>query len=429
MKLDWRRWAILAGGFTLFLLYAYPGFKSPDSDHQLWQARQGVYGDWHPPMMAWLWHYTDKLISGPLGMLLLQSATFLLGVEGIARRYMSPMKAAFVAVAILLFPPVLTPMAVIWKDSQMAGYLLAATACFMSPRRGWKIAGCVLVVLATGVRHNGLAATLPIVVLLFTWRDTWTGWRRYALSFAVWVAITFTAGRINKALTDSNDYPWHNSVAMFDIAGTVRFSTIRDDAKLRELLEGAPLVVVSDIKAKVEKVYSPNGHYYLTHDNNRVFDLPRLDQMEGVKRAWLRALTTQPRAFLVHRLRVFREALAAGGGPVFGSVWHGDPFPTSTPIQEAWINTMLKLKDTWLFRPWIYLVLLFAVLAMCRSRVVLALTASGLFCELSLLAAAPSPDYRYSHWMIAATLIAAVMTFVERYREGRSRSTSSPALR
>ena len=112
-------------------------------------------------------------------MLVIQTVTFLLGVNGILRRTLAPLAAAITSVCVLLFFPVFAPMAVVWKDSQMAGYLLAGIACMLSPKRGWRVVGCVLLVLATAQRYNALAATLPLVLGLFEWRRGLSRWKRY----------------------------------------------------------------------------------------------------------------------------------------------------------------------------------------------------------------------------------------------------------
>jgi hypothetical protein len=353
LRAQWPRLLVLGAGYLLFLIYAYPGFTSPDSIHQLDQARTGIYGDWHPPMMSVLWRYCDKLWAGPFLMLVLQSATFLVGVDGILRRFLTPTRAAIATVVTILFPPVLTTMAVIWKDPQMAGYVLAGTACMLSPRYRWKIAGCFLLFLATAVRHNALAATLPIVVVLFVWRDSWTGWRRYALAFGVWIAITGAASVANRLVTQHKDYPWHNSVALFDIAGTVRFSNVKDDAKLLVLLDGLPLAYRDQLAERFRKVYSPTGHYWLTHEPARVFDLPSVEQMDAVEDGWLRVITKHPGAFLVHRMRVFRDALGASEHEPFASVWLGDPVPASTAIQKSWAKALYSIRASFVFRVWI----------------------------------------------------------------------------
>src|SRR5262245_9378172 len=97
---------------------------SSDSATQLADARSHQYTDWHPPVMAAMWTVLDKIVAGPALMLVLQGSLFLIGSYRLLRAVLSERAAAIAASAILLFPPVLAPMAVIWKDSQMAGFLL-----------------------------------------------------------------------------------------------------------------------------------------------------------------------------------------------------------------------------------------------------------------------------------------------------------------
>ena len=85
----WRRVppaALLALGWLIELVYAFPGYGSFDSQFQLGEARAGVYSDWHPPAMAVLWHYVDRVVAGPLGMLVIQTACFLAGAYLVLRR-------------------------------------------------------------------------------------------------------------------------------------------------------------------------------------------------------------------------------------------------------------------------------------------------------------------------------------------------------
>src|SRR5580693_1458869 len=103
-----------------------------DSTVQLGEARAAHYTDWHPPVMAFIWRYLDMIVAGPLLMLLLQSGLLLFGSYALIRRVARSTYAACVAVAILLFPPVGTTMAVIWKDSLMVGAIIAGIALVLS---------------------------------------------------------------------------------------------------------------------------------------------------------------------------------------------------------------------------------------------------------------------------------------------------------
>ena len=70
---------IIAGLLTTVIVFA-PGYMSPDSVAQLAQGRSGRYGDWFPPVMSWLWGRLDRVVSGPLGMLVFHNLLFWSGL-------------------------------------------------------------------------------------------------------------------------------------------------------------------------------------------------------------------------------------------------------------------------------------------------------------------------------------------------------------
>src|SRR5579862_1838693 len=130
-----RAWPILVGAWLAAFVYAFPGYLMTDSIAQLYQARTDRYDDWHPPLMARVWWLVEHVVSGPAGMLALQLGLLVWGVFAIAQRRLAPGPAAAVTACVVLFPPVLTPMAVVWKDALMAGCLAAGAALATSGRR------------------------------------------------------------------------------------------------------------------------------------------------------------------------------------------------------------------------------------------------------------------------------------------------------
>jgi hypothetical protein len=56
--------AILAIGFGLFLVYAFPGYMSSDSVNQIIEARTAVFSNAHPPIMAAEWRVLEVFVSG-----------------------------------------------------------------------------------------------------------------------------------------------------------------------------------------------------------------------------------------------------------------------------------------------------------------------------------------------------------------------------
>ncbi|HET9991228.1 MAG TPA: hypothetical protein VFQ65_22000, partial [Kofleriaceae bacterium] len=199
---------ILAAGWAVFVLYAYPGTLTFDSIDVLIQARAGSYRDDQPPIVTALWALVEHVIAGPFGMLVLQSVALLAGLYLVFRITFAARGAAIAAVAVFLFPPVMTPMTAIWKDPLMAGLLVLGTGCLLHRKN---VAGLAVLLVAGAVRYNAPAATMAPIVLLLAWR--WTGWRRYALAMGVWAVTAAIALWANGALADRQTFAWHDTIA------------------------------------------------------------------------------------------------------------------------------------------------------------------------------------------------------------------------
>ena len=73
--------------------------------------RAGFYTDSHPPAMAALWRLVEHVVRGPSGILVIQSATLIIGLAMILWRAFRPLAAAVTASALFLFPPICSPLA------------------------------------------------------------------------------------------------------------------------------------------------------------------------------------------------------------------------------------------------------------------------------------------------------------------------------
>lgn len=402
---------LLGGGWLLFALYAYPGYMSFDSGWQLREARAGWFTDWHPPVMALIWRWLDKLWAGPLGMLVLQSGCFLIGTYLVLRSAIRPILAAALAACVLLFPPIATTLAVIWKDSLMLGLLVLA----IGVSRRSRAAAVVLLVLASAMRHNAMTMTLPLVIVLCPW----TRWRRFVLGTAVWLAITLAAIGSNAALTDEKAHPWHASVAMFDIVGTIRFAPPLADAELRDVLAGTRLQVEHDVQAEAIRAYNPFDGVFTILRRNFMQQPTNAAERAAIARAWRTLTLGYPLAYLRHRWHAFRELLHLPRRNV-GYIWVGfdelagfdhQPGPTQAKLQRA----ALWLGRSPLMHPYLYALLLLALLPMCvRARLPLALSLSAIAAELALFLISPTPDLRYSIWLVAAGVIVPILLIAAR---------------
>ena len=421
---------ILVIGFSLFVMYAFPGYMSSDPVNQLHEARTGVFSSAHPPIMAEQWRLLEVFVTGPILMLLLQGALFLGGLYRILRRAMSPRAAAVCACAVLLWPPVLTTMGVIWKDAQMAAYLLAGIAALLDARLAVRLLGLVLLTAACAFRHNAAAAVLPVVGLLFVWRPGQRWWLRYPIAVAAFAVVMFVAFRVNAMLTTQSTFlsPFYT-----DIVGVLYYEDHRSDEDLREVLRGTPLLHDTDIHARARALYAPKTSYQVTRGDDRLFEDPTTpEHIAALTRAWKLLVFNDPLAYLTHRNAVFAELLGLSDEPLWGPVY--TRFAESHD-QELWIdhqamNSRIQLvlshtfyrlaTETSLFRPYLYAVIALLLLALCcRDRLSLTILASGLGYELGYWPITSTPDHRYSQWMITCACIAVVLLFAQRYRAGR----------
>jgi len=428
--------AILAVGWAYLLVFAFPGMMTRDSYNHLSEAREGIYTDSHPPVINLIWAVIDWVIAGPFGMLVLQNTCFLIGLYLVLRRLFAPRPAAWVATGIYVLPPVMVPFAVIWKDPLMAGFLMLGVVALLSPRRGIRLLGLVAMFGATAVRYNAVGATLPLIVLLFEWRPGVRWFTRYPLAFAAWLAVTIGALQLNKALADHELHYWA-SLAVYDIVGTIaHVDEDLPDAELERMLEGSDLLVHTEIQATMRELYKPTNFLPITtHPTKRLWVLPvgghigpPKAQRDAIQRAWKETLTRWPLAYLEHRVGVMTEVIGLGVARASGAIPKRDfidqNIVTGLGLGTEWSRMQRTLshayrvivRGTPLFSVWMYLVVSLLLLPLAvRHRDALALLSSGLGLEATLLFFAPTPDYRYSHWLVVCTIVTTILVAARRH--------------
>jgi hypothetical protein len=425
---------ILVAGWCVFMLYAWPGVMTMDSFDQLREGREWYFTDAHPPVMAFIWGIVDRILPGPLGMLILQGTAFLAGVYLILCRAMRPRRAAIVACVVLLFPPVLAPLAVIWKDCIMAGLLVLGIPLVLSENRRVRLLGLALFVLATAFRYNALAATLPLVVLLFEWKPGQRWFVRYGIGAGAWLACVVLAMGLNVALTDKKVHLQAAS-EIVDITGVLaKVDGTIPDSELEPLLAPTEITVHVNIHESVRRAYKPGDFQHLISGEGALWSVPITEPMPPARRAaihhaWKTLVANHFRAYLTYRSDTFAELLGLRrkflGATV---VRHTAQYPGmldymgvgrgTSRFQEIGESiTMWTAKKTRLFRPHLYMILSLVLLIFARrERVVLALLLSGLLIELSMFLLGWTPDFRYSHWLVTCTVLSMALLIARRAR-------------
>lgn len=432
--------AILSAGWLVLILYAFPGVMTMDSFDQLREGRTWFFTDAHPPAMAALWGVLDRLVRGPLLMLMLQGAAFLGGLFLILTHVLSRPRAAVAAVVLFLFPPVLVPMAVIWKDCMMAGFFVLGIAGLLHADRRWRLTGLGLLSIATAMRYNAPAATLPLILLLFYWRAGMPWLARYALALGAWIAVTAVAMGCNSLMVDREMHFWHSSLALEDIVGTLaHVSPALPDRELGPLLAPTGIRVDHDYHARLVQQYVPYDFQQLVSGEGHLWDVPIAGtepappaQRTAIERAWKAIIPAHEAAYLAYRVEVFAEVLGLHrkfqGATVIRHElqYRGMLDAMNLPLTQSAVSrtgedlTMWMAKRTRLFRPHVYALLALALLGFCvRQREIGAILLSGLGLEVSLFPLVQAPDYRYSHWLVTCALLALVMLVARRAQRAR----------
>ncbi|HSN26686.1 MAG TPA: hypothetical protein VLT45_10380, partial [Kofleriaceae bacterium] len=253
--------AYLFAGWVAFALCCYPGYLSFDSTMQLYAVRTGVYTD-YSPVMTGIWSLLEWVAAGPFPMLALQSGLFLFGLHAILRRVLSPRAAAVLAAGVLLFPPVFSPMAVIWPDSLMAGALLAGAGALLEDKLAWKIAGGLLLALACACRPEIALAIAPLV---FLGLPAMKRWKRAGAAIAIVVVAVVLARVGDLALTDDDHHRWQQDLMLPDVAGALHREHVEDPAPA---LAGLRVVNAAELTRHREQFDS----YALTNGPSRAVE-------------------------------------------------------------------------------------------------------------------------------------------------------------
>ncbi|MBV8756648.1 MAG: hypothetical protein JO257_05220 [Deltaproteobacteria bacterium] len=427
------RWLVVAAWAVLFI-YAFPGYLNWDSTSQMLQARHATYDDWHPPMMAAIWRVFELFVRGPALMLLLQTLLFSWGVYQTFRVRFAERAAAILAAIAITFPPVLVPMAVVWKDAQMAAMLLAGVMLAMRPGWGRRALGLAMLLVACGVRDNAPAALPPLMLVVVASWSVRSRLKIIAVGAAITIVVALTAIAINVKLTDVRQYPTSKSLQILDVAGTLCYAPPLSDDEIRAELPGVVLLPKDHLQRALCAAYDPRSWFRLTFSDVSVFvQKPDEPDRAGRRAAWTHVMREYPGSYLYHRWQVMQEVLGLSPWPMWEPVCQSNVVPKEFTrklsydaslsfVQKVLGKEFVKLGETKLFRPWVYALLSLIVLAWAawkRDAWLAALVGSGLLYELTYFFAASGPDYRYSHWMVVCCCIALATIFVERLREAR----------
>ncbi|HET7786404.1 MAG TPA: hypothetical protein VFL36_10555 [Myxococcales bacterium] len=400
---------------------------SSDSVDQLTQARAGIYNASHPPLMAWVWHWTDRILPGPLGMILLQNALFWGGVALLAALALPSPWCGAAVLAVGLLPPAAGLLGTVWKDVQMGAAFAAAFALLCAARvTGRKIAllpAALLLFYGTSMRHNAVTAALPLCCL-----GAWVARPRRGRAFVL-LAGVFCAGALALASAAAARALVKGRAAsplqaqQFLLHDLVAISLAEHADYLPDYLHRGPAPVsVAQIRAKY-RPESSDPLFFSEPPRLRPAAAPA--DVDDLRMHWARAVARHPIDYLLHRWELTRALAGLERQVCYPHHFQIDPNPFGIVLAQTVANRLAMdvlhaVDNSALFRGWIYVALLAAVVIVNLARAPAprwastALAASGLSYFLPYVVFAPTCDFRYQWWTVIATLLVPLALALER---------------
>ncbi|XZF15759.1 hypothetical protein ACTHGU_06455 [Chitinophagaceae bacterium MMS25-I14] len=403
----------LVGFFFSFFIY-FPGFLSPDSIDQYGQALDNTYYDWHPPIMAYVWHWLNYLSKGPQMMLALQlamlwSSCYLL-ITG-----MRNIVGAVVLLLLVAAPFVQNFAGYIVKDTQMAFALLLLFAFLFNRAEnsrytgtGWTIFIFLLLCYASWLRINALPAAVPLVMYGM---KKYTGVKRIAGAIAVFVFVMILQGLFTSyVIQPGRDHP-ENKLFLHDLTAIYRATGENVYPAFLYRQQGFDT-------AYLRKKYDPATFDEIIANNDGVTVLTdeNQDSFRVLKRAWVTAVRKHPLIYLRHRTLGFLYYLRILNSkrPCCAVYLHSDANPFGFVYQPGVISGhILQLitaqENMFYMRPWFWLLLavLLLMLSWKRKSVYripsLVLLSSGILYQVPYFFISPTDtDFRYCYWTVVA---------------------------
>jgi hypothetical protein len=401
---------------------------SEDSISQLTQGRAWQFDDWHPPVMAALWGLIDKLIPGPLGMLLLHNGLYW-GAAAVFWK-VTRRKSVWIGIAIGLvgfMPQVLALLGTIWKDVGLGTSLFLASALLYTSSQTkskaalWTTAPLLFYGLA--IRHNAALAILPLTLWsafiaskhypALTRRVTRFRLLPVLIGFLYFALLLIAVVAVTRLLVKGRETYVVQSIWLHDL---VAISKARGEAVF-------PAYVVQNKSFSLKKVtdnYNPAGSTAIAPDSGIALT-NQPDDIADLRATWLRAILDNKAVYLRHRWSMFEQLIGFKTDNVcFPYLSETSPNPFgythNTGRVRAYVTKYFSyFKNSLLFRGFLWLLIAaglvyFALRERLRGdfEITFVLAVSSLLYGAGYFFTAPACDFRFLWWTTISALVALI---------------------
>lgn len=446
---SWAYAALLAAVLSVEALAVVaanaPGRANVDIVHSARQALGEIpYDDWHPPVMAALWHVLLRLTGEISSLFYLQVGGFFLASFALALAVWAlagRRRAALPMLAFPLLPYVLSQLGMLWKDTLMAVAFLAAVAALLlaagwaRERRRWRIAlvatAVVMLLFATLVRKNAAFAVVPIICLavVLAWprlREArwWTRGAALVAAVGIFGGVTIGAGGALDARLDVRSTSQVSQIYLDDVLFSVPASEIAASSAPKELKDR--LLAAQKKCRDLDEIWDAYWNCYGRGATGKNFE-PIADR-EELRALWREEVLGNPVRYVKYRAKTYQKFLTQVGLEYWPTGWRGDAEKVglgpaesrAEAAQTAYVEGFAADRLGWLFLPWFWLlagvIWLLAGLAIPRLGAwrwpIVAIAASGVFYLLGYFPMIPSDHFRYTYWASLTGTLAPLLLFL-----------------
>jgi hypothetical protein len=425
---------IFSTPLILYIYYTFPGIYLPDTVSQLKQASNGVYTDWHPPLMSAFMAILINYFDTPTSLYWILACLYLVGwttffivfkINSLSDLSTYVFSICFALVGLTLF-------GVILKDIFVAYSLFAATGLLalsiaLQNRTGYALLPVgILIFLAIISRHNAFPAVLPILFILFYRcfsKNRFSALWSMLLVFACSVSLHILIKTITYESLGTQKWNIQHAIMLHDLSYYENKYNIiiipenyrRENYNKYHLSESLNNLNCDFI---INNRINPNAPYKVL----RSVDDKTIDNL------WFSTILKNPFPYIWHRLLVYANFLSLGNN----KPWHfyypsgnsdilmekndiivENRFPKSI-IVEHMISKSLSLVGRLLpiYLGWFWLlinILLVFISAYklnqnAYAQLAFSISLSGLVYFLFYVIIAPCPSFRYFYWPILACI-------------------------
>ncbi len=439
---------VVLSGTLLAAAAFYPGSHTGDSVWQYWQVRSGIYSDWHPVFMTWLWRHLDRVIEGSGGIFLLHSLIFWSGWALAVHAFTRSLAAFLLAASVpILLIPVFSMIGVLAKDTGMGAAMLLGFALIVRAERRRSLPDLLVAGLclwyAVALRHNGFSAVLPLAIWMgfLVARDhlplavqakVATPFRRVGIGIAILLAMIGSSQLATLWILGDRGQRGRQEQLLFayDLIG---ISVRTDRNQLPNVFhpDQEPLTL-----EELRGLYRPQTSYFLFWGSAGARHLLELKpgapwiqplgspEVDVLARAWVEAVSSEPEAYLSHRFEFFLANLGVGANiPRFKTLLppHAREYNSSgatvfdMPHHRWLVRYVNGYQDSLLLKPWLYLLIAVGVVTAAfwvasPHRVAIGVLAASSLCyALPYALIGIHTEFRFMWWPVLAAVLAAIL--------------------